>query len=93
MEDLQLPEQFASIPRHSLTLGPSPIHHLPRISAALGGKVAIYAKREDLNSALAYGGNKTRKLEYLIPDALAQQSTHLISIGGVQVNPPASRST
>ena len=68
---LSLPEPFASIPRYSLTLGPSPIHSLPKISAALGGKVAIYAKREDLNSALAFGGNKTRKLEYLVPDALA----------------------
>ena len=86
MDEVKLQEPFASIPRHPLTFGPSPIHSLPRISAALGDRVAIYAKREDVNSALAYGGNKTRKLEYLLPDALAQNATHLISIGGVQSN-------
>ena len=58
-----LPEPFASIPREPLTFGASPIQHLPRISQALGGKVNVYAKREDCNSGLAYGGNKTRKLE------------------------------
>ncbi|KAG4218652.1 hypothetical protein PC116_g32868 [Phytophthora cactorum] len=61
--DLRLPEPFASIPRESFLFGPSPIQHLPRISAALGGKVNVYAKRDDCNSGLAYGGNKTRKLE------------------------------
>src|SRR5262249_54011628 len=44
------------------------------------------AKREDCNSALAFGGNKTRKLEYLVPDALEQGATHLVTIGGVQSN-------
>ncbi|KAF7586625.1 hypothetical protein BBP40_008561 [Aspergillus hancockii] len=46
----------------------------------------LYAKRDDLNSPLAYGGNKTRKLEYLAADALAQNATTLVSIGGVQSN-------
>jgi len=63
MPEVELPEPFASIPRESFLFGPSPIQHLPRISAALGGKVGVYAKREDVNSGLAYGGNKTRKLE------------------------------
>lgn len=63
MSVVQLPEPFAQIPRAQLTFGPSPIQQLPRISAALGGKVHVYAKREDCNSGLAYGGNKTRKLE------------------------------
>ena len=54
-------------PRHSLTFGPSPIHPLPRLSAHLGGKVEIWAKREDCNSGIAFGGNKVRKLEYLSP--------------------------
>lgn len=67
-----LPEPFASIPRSSLTFGPSPIQSLPKISAALGGKVNVYAKREDVNSGLAYGGNKVRKLEYLVPEAVAK---------------------
>ncbi|SPQ22014.1 560ada75-f4bb-4819-b17b-3eccca1aa80a [Thermothielavioides terrestris] len=86
MSTVELPEPFASIPRKALTFGPSPIQHLPRISQALGGQVNVYAKREDCNSGLAYGGNKTRKLEYLLPDALAQGCDTLVSIGGVQSN-------
>jgi len=73
-------------PRRSLTFGPTPIHPLERLSAHLGGKVDLYAKREDCNSGLAFGGNKTRKLEYLIPEALAQGCDTLVSIGGIQSN-------
>ncbi|BBY50621.1 aminocyclopropane-1-carboxylate deaminase/D-cysteine desulfhydrase family protein [Mycolicibacterium arabiense] len=71
--------------RHPLTFGPSPVHPLPRLSQHLGG-AEIWAKREDVNSGLAFGGNKTRKLEYLVPDALAQGADTLVSIGGVQSN-------
>ena len=73
-------------PRHSLTFGPTPIQPLRRLSAYLGGNVDLYAKREDCNSGLAFGGNKTRKLEYLIPEALAQGCDTLVSIGGIQSN-------
>jgi 1-aminocyclopropane-1-carboxylate deaminase len=72
-------------PRYPLLFGPSPIHRLDRLSAYLGG-ATIWAKREDCNSGLAFGGNKTRKLEYLVPDALERGATHLVSIGGVQSN-------
>jgi 1-aminocyclopropane-1-carboxylate deaminase len=72
-------------PRHPLTFGPSPVHPLNRLSDHLGG-ARIWAKREDVNSGLAFGGNKTRKLEYLIPDALAQGADTLVSIGGIQSN-------
>jgi len=72
--------------RYPLTFGPTPIQPLKRLSAHLGGKVELYAKREDCNSGLAFGGNKTRKLEYLIPDALAQGCDTLVSIGGIQSN-------
>ena len=72
--------------RHPLTFGPTPIEKLPRLSAHLGGKVEIYAKREDCNSGLAYGGNKLRKLEYIVPDILASGADTLVSIGGVQSN-------
>lgn len=72
--------------RYPLTFGPTPIEHLPRLTAALGGKVQIYAKREDCNSGLAMGGNKLRKLEYIVPDALASGADTLVSIGGVQSN-------
>ncbi|MET7877580.1 1-aminocyclopropane-1-carboxylate deaminase [Micromonospora sp. DT68] len=71
--------------RYPLLFGPSPIHPLDRLSAHLGG-ARIWAKREDCNSGLAYGGNKTRKLEYLLPDALKQGADTLVSIGGVQSN-------
>ena len=74
---------FARVP---LLFGPSPVHRLERLSEHLGGEVEIWAKREDCNSALAYGGNKTRKLEYLVADALAQGCDTLVSIGGVQSN-------
>ncbi|SMG03184.1 1-aminocyclopropane-1-carboxylate deaminase [Burkholderia singularis] len=73
-------------PRYPLTFGPTPIQPLERLSKHLGGKVELYAKREDCNSGLAFGGNKTRKLEYLIPDAIAQGCDTLVSIGGIQSN-------
>lgn len=72
--------------RYSLTFGATPIERLPRLSAALGGKVEIYAKRDDCNSGLAMGGNKLRKLEYIVPDAIASGADTLVSIGGVQSN-------
>src|SRR6186713_1932834 len=76
---------LADFPRYPLTFGPSPVHPLERLSGHLGG-ARIWAKREDCNSGLAYGGNKTRKLEYIVPDALAQGADTLVSIGGVQSN-------
>ena len=77
---------LADFPRVPLTFGPSPVHRLDRLSEHLGGEVEIWAKREDCNSGLAYGGNKVRKLEYLAADALAQGCDTLVSIGGVQSN-------
>mgnify|MGYP001812687397 FL=1 len=73
-------------PRVPLLFGPSPIHPLKRLSEALGGKVEIWAKREDANSGIALGGTKVRKLEYLTADALEQGCDTLVSIGGVQSN-------
>jgi 1-aminocyclopropane-1-carboxylate deaminase len=72
--------------RAELLFGPSPVHRLDRLSEHLGGEVEIWAKREDCNSGLAYGGNKVRKLEYLVAEALAQDCDTLVSIGGVQSN-------
>src|SRR5256714_9146944 len=80
------PMALADHPYVPLMFGPSPVHRLERLSAELGGKVEIWAKREDCNSGLAYGGNKVRKLEYLAADALAQGCDTLVSIGGVQSN-------
>jgi 1-aminocyclopropane-1-carboxylate deaminase len=72
--------------RYPLTFGPTHIEKLERLSRHLGGKVEIYAKREDCNSGLAFGGNKLRKLEYIIPDAIASNADTLVSVGGVQSN-------
>ncbi|MGC2175134.1 MAG: 1-aminocyclopropane-1-carboxylate deaminase [Acidimicrobiales bacterium] len=74
-----------SFERYPLLFGPSPVHRLDRLTAHLGG-ASVWAKREDCNSGIAYGGNKTRKLEYLIPEALATRCDTLVSIGGVQSN-------
>ena len=76
-------QDFDRVP---LLFGPSPVHPLERLAKHLGGKVEIWAKREDCNSGLAYGGNKTRKLEYLAAEALAQGYDTLVSIGGIQSN-------
>src|SRR5262245_13987970 len=77
---------LADFDRVPLLFGPSPVHRLERLSEHLGGNVEIWAKREDCNAGLAYGGNKVRKLEYLVADALAQGCDTLVSIGGVQSN-------
>ncbi len=76
-------DDFDRVP---LLFGPSPVHPLRRLSAELGGDVEIWAKREDCNSGIAFGGNKTRKLEYLVADAITQGCDTLVSIGGVQSN-------
>ena len=72
--------------RYPLTFGPTPIEKLNRLSEHLGGNVELYAKREDCNSGLAFGGNKVRKLEYIVPDAIASNADTLVTIGGIQSN-------
>jgi 1-aminocyclopropane-1-carboxylate deaminase/D-cysteine desulfhydrase-like pyridoxal-dependent ACC family enzyme len=69
-------ESFAKYP---LLFGPSPVHRLDRLNRHLGG-APIWAKREDCNSGIAYGGNKTRKLKYLVADALAQGCDTLVDL-------------
>ncbi|MEY4037186.1 MAG: hypothetical protein RL201_567 [Actinomycetota bacterium] len=78
--------KLESFAKEKLTFGASPLQRLNRLTEHLGGKVEIWAKREDVNSGLAYGGNKTRKLEYLAAEALATGCDTLVSIGGVQSN-------
>jgi 1-aminocyclopropane-1-carboxylate deaminase len=76
---------LADFPRYPLLFGPSPVQRLDRLTKHLGG-ATVWAKRDDCNSGLAFGGNKMRKLEYLVADALAQGCDTLVSIGGVQSN-------
>ena len=77
--------KLASFSRYPFLFGPSPVHPLERLSAHLGG-ARVWAKRDDCNSGLAFGGNKIRKLEYLVAEAIAQGCDTLVSIGGVQSN-------
>ena len=76
---------LADFPKESFLFGPSPIQRLDRLTAHLGG-ATVWAKRDDCNSGLAFGGNKVRKLEYLVADARAKGCDTLVSIGGVQSN-------
>ena len=75
---------LAKFPRRRYTAGQTPIEFLPRFTEALGGP-NVYIKRDDL-LGLTSGGNKTRKLEFLVADALAQGADTLITCGAVQSN-------
>ena len=76
--------QLSDIPRVRLAHLPTPLELLPRLSQRLGGP-QIYLKRDDC-TGLALGGNKVRKLEYLLADAVAQGADTLLTEGGVQSN-------
>ncbi|MDR1709395.1 MAG: pyridoxal-phosphate dependent enzyme, partial [Candidatus Accumulibacter sp.] len=71
-------------PRVSLTLSSTPLEFLPNLTKHLGG-ANLYIKRDD-HTGLALGGNKTRKLEFLIGDALAKGATHVVTQGATQSN-------
>ena len=75
---------LAQFPRRRYTEGETPLELLPRFTQALGGP-NIYIKRDDL-LGLTAGGNKTRKLEFLVADALAEGADTLITCGAVQSN-------
>jgi L-cysteate sulfo-lyase len=75
---------LAALPRTSLGFFPTPLHPLPNLSARLGGP-ALWIKRDD-QTGLATGGNKTRKLEFLVADALQQRADTLITVGAPQSN-------
>src|SRR5512141_2204415 len=75
---------LVALPRTSLGFFPTPIHPLPNLSARLGGP-ALWIKRDD-QTGLATGGNKTRKLEFLVADALQQRADTLITVGAPQSN-------
>ena len=75
---------LARFPRRRYTPAPTPIERLERLSRHLGGP-DIYIKRDD-QTGLTGGGNKTRKLEFLVADALAKGCDTLITVGAVQSN-------
>jgi D-cysteine desulfhydrase family pyridoxal phosphate-dependent enzyme len=72
------------MPRLCLAQLPTPVEHLPRLSARIGG-VRVLVKRDDL-TGVAFGGNKTRKLEYLLAEALATGAKTLVTVGAAQSN-------
>lgn len=75
----------AQVPRRGYVQGPTPLEALPRFSQALGGKVNIFIKRDDMLPGTA-GGNKTRKLDFCMADALRQGADTIITCGAVQSN-------
>ena len=86
-----LPEPFASFERTPLIFNrPSPLHSLPNLTrhvqSTTSTKAQLWAKREDCSSGLGLGGNKIRKLEYVVSSALAEGCDTLISTGGTQSN-------
>jgi D-cysteine desulfhydrase len=74
---------LSTLPRYPLAHLPTPLEQLPRLSRELGPR--LFIKRDDL-TGLAGGGNKTRKLEYLLAEALAQNAETLVTVGAVQSN-------
>ncbi len=73
-----------TLPRFKLAEFPTPIHSLETLTKSYNGP-GIYMKRDDLTS-LGMGGNKTRKLEFLIGQALADGADTLVTAGGIQSN-------
>jgi 1-aminocyclopropane-1-carboxylate deaminase/D-cysteine desulfhydrase-like pyridoxal-dependent ACC family enzyme len=80
VDSVTIPPGIAALPRFPLLDGPSPLQRLDRFSAALGGDVEIWIKREDL-LPLAFGGNKLRNLEFLVGAALAEGADTLVTSG------------
>ena len=76
---------YTKFPRRNYLQGPTPIEPMPALSKALGGEVNLYVKRDDLLPGSA-GGNKTRKLEFCIADALEKGADSIITCGAVQSN-------
>ena len=75
-----MPTWSTDLPRFVLLDGPSPLQRLPRFASALGGRVEVWIKREDL-LPLAFGGNKLRNLEFLVGAALADGADSLVTSG------------
>ncbi len=76
-------KNFDQIARINITHAPTPLEFAPNLSDKLGCQ--LYFKRDDC-TGLAGGGNKTRKLEYLLADAGQKQADTLVTIGGLQSN-------
>jgi len=76
---------FTKFPRRNYLQGSTPVEALPRLSSALGSNINLFVKRDDLLPG-AGGGNKTRKLEFCMADALAKGADSIITCGAIQSN-------
>ncbi len=76
---------LSKFPRRGYLQGPTPIEPLKQLSAALGGRVNYWIKRDDLLPGCG-GGNKTRKLDFCIAQGIAQGADTIITCGAVQSN-------
>ena len=76
---------FTQFPRRNYLQGKTPIEFMPTLTRILGGDIKLYVKRDDLLPGSA-GGNKTRKLEFCIADALSREADTIITCGAVQSN-------
>ena len=76
--------KLEAMPRYPLLCGPTPLQRMENLERTLGCG-PLYIKRDDL-TPLGLGGNKTRKLEFLLGDALAKGANTLVTVGGVQTN-------
>jgi D-cysteine desulfhydrase len=83
MKFTELEDRLTTFPRISLATYPTPLEHLPRLSQEIGR--TVYVKRDD-SIGPAMGGNKTRKLEYLLADACQRNSRVIVTFGGLQSN-------
>ncbi|EFQ31344.1 1-aminocyclopropane-1-carboxylate deaminase [Colletotrichum graminicola] len=84
---VNLPHPFSEIPRVQLLYNrPADIEALSRLTKELGNGTSVWIAREDCNSGLSFGGNKVRKLEYVLADAIEQGADTLVTTGGTQSN-------
>ncbi|GKT40456.1 1-aminocyclopropane-1-carboxylate deaminase [Colletotrichum spaethianum] len=82
-----LPPPFSEIPRLQLLYNrPADIEPLSRLTKELNNGTSVWIAREDCNSGLSFGGNKVRKLEYVLADAIEQGADTLVTTGGIQSN-------
>ncbi|KAM0300294.1 hypothetical protein HYE67_010515 [Fusarium culmorum] len=82
-----LPSPFSDIDRVQLLFNrPTDIEPLSRLTESVNNNVKLWIAREDRNSGLAFAGNKVRKLEYVLADALAQGADTIVTTGGIQSN-------
>ncbi|GJC83191.1 1-aminocyclopropane-1-carboxylate deaminase [Colletotrichum liriopes] len=82
-----LPPPFSEIPRVRLLYDrPADIEPLARLTKDLNNGTSLWIAREDCNSGLSFGGNKVRKLEYVLADAIERGADTLVTTGGIQSN-------